>query len=141
MTARIGAGGAQVIQHDDLRFAAEITEATGQFDRVGARRHQRVFIAMKVQNPCSGLCQRSKVIDRVKLARASAEFLKLQAIIQSLGRTGDDIGQAWVSAEVSRWTDSRDPVNACGMAKCPTIRDEAAVAVRQDPRPLVQAMF
>src|SRR5262245_33853784 len=96
---------------------------------------------MKVQNLRSGLRERSEVVDRVEFASASGEFLKRQVIIQSLRRTGDDVRQARVSAEVRRRTHSRDSVNALRMAKRPAIRDQAAVAVRQHPSPLVEAVF
>src|SRR3954454_2868585 len=96
---------------------------------------------MKVQNLRSGLRERSEVVDRVEFASASGEFLKRQAIIQSLRRTGDDVRQAGICPEVRRRTHSRDSVNALRMAKRPAIRDQAAVAVRQDPSPLVQTML
>src|SRR4051794_28198258 len=93
------------------------------------------------ENLCPRLRPRGKGFDRGELAGAPFEFLEWQAIIQSLRRTGDDVGQGWVSAEVRRRTHSRDPVNALRMAERPTIRYQAAVAVRQDPGPLVQTML
>src|SRR5947209_16840566 len=96
---------------------------------------------MKVQNLRSGLRERGEVVDRVEFARASSEFLQRQAIIQSLRRTRDDVRQAGISAEVRRRTHARDSVNALRMAKRPTIRDQAAVAVRQDPSLLVQTLL
>src|SRR5207253_1268971 len=96
---------------------------------------------MQVQNLRSGLREWSEVVDRVEFASASGEFLKGQAIIQSLRRTGDDVRQAGISAEVRGRTHSRDPAHAFRMAKRPTIRDQAAVAMCQDPSPLVQSML
>src|SRR5438876_9476152 len=128
-------------EQDDFCCASEVMVAVGQFRGVGPRRHQGILSAMKVQNLHAGLCERSKVIYRVEFASATVEFLKRQAVIQSLRRTRDDVGQGWISAEVRRRTHSRDPVNARRMAKRPTIRDQATVAVRQDPSPLVQTML
>jgi hypothetical protein len=65
-----------VLEQDDLCFASEFTVAAGKFRRVGARRHQRILIAMKVQDLRSGLRERSKVFDGVEFASASVEFLK-----------------------------------------------------------------
>src|SRR3954453_18726104 len=96
---------------------------------------------MKGQNLRFGLRERSEVVDRVEFASASGEFLKRQAIIQALRRTGDDVRQAGPSAKVRRRTHARDSVHALGMAKRPTIRDQAAVAVRQDPNLLVQTLL
>src|SRR4051794_16970353 len=96
---------------------------------------------MNGENLRSGLRERREVVDRVEVASASGEFLKRQAIIQSLRRTGDDVRQAGISAEVRRRTRSRDSVNALRLAKCPTIRDQASAAVRQDPSPFVQTML
>src|SRR5438067_340902 len=133
--------GRQSLEQDDFYDASEVTVAAGQLRGVGVRRHQGILSAMKVQNLHAGLGERSKVIYRIEFARATLEFLEQQAIIQSLRRTADDVGQGWISAEVRRRTHSRDPVNARRMAKRPTIRDQAAVAVRQDPSPLVQTML
>ena len=40
----------QVLEQDDLCFASEFTVAAGKLRRVGARRYQRILVAMKVQN-------------------------------------------------------------------------------------------
>src|SRR4051794_26962242 len=96
---------------------------------------------MKGENLRSGLRQRSEGVDRGEFASASGEFLKRQAIIQSLRRTGDDVRQAGIRAEVRRRTHSCDPVHALRMAKRPAVADQAAVTVRQHPSPLVQAVL
>ena len=44
-------------------------------------------------------------------------------------------------AEVRRRTHPRNPVNAIRVTKPPAIRDQAAVAVRQQPGPLAQAVL
>jgi hypothetical protein len=41
---------AEALEQYDLRFAAEFTVAAGKLPRVGACRHLRILVAMKVQN-------------------------------------------------------------------------------------------
>src|SRR3954468_1685502 len=98
--------GRQALEQDDFYDASEVTVAAGQLRGIGPRRHQGVLVAMKVQNLHAGPRERGKVIDRVEFAGATLEFLERQAIIQSLRRTEDDVGQGWISAEVRRRTHS-----------------------------------
>src|SRR5262249_49156561 len=108
----------------------KFTVAAGKLPRVGARRHQRILIPLKVQNLHSGPRPGSKGLGRGEFTCASGGVLKCQAIIESLRRAREDGGQGRIGAEVSRRTHSRDPVDARWVAKRPTICDQAAMAVR-----------
>ena len=134
---RVSSLGAQPWKQDDLGRAAQVTVAAGQFGRVGRRRHECIRIPMKVQDFHAGFSQGGQVIDRIELARSTVEFFERQAIVEPLRRSGDDARQGRISAEVRCWAHTPDPIDACRMAKCPTICDQAAVAVGQSPRPLV----
>src|SRR5579864_8207279 len=58
MAAGSGAAGAQVLEQDDLRVALELAVAAGKLDRIGARRNQRILIAVNMQYLRSGLGKR-----------------------------------------------------------------------------------
>src|SRR5262249_20735151 len=118
----------QVQQHD-LRGAAERAVASGQFQSIGSRWHQRVRVSMKLQDRDAGLREWSGMVDRVEFGGTAFEFLQREAVAQLLDGQTRDVGQARIGAKVDRGTHSGDSLDTRWMTEGPTVGNQAAVTV------------